>query len=193
MILVVDCGSTKSPDILNCVEQSGFEGEIIGINSIIDALSLENETNIKLEKFDRVIISGAPILLSQIEDKSEYLKVAELFLSLKVPILGICFGHQIIGMAYGAEVKMGQEDRNSQTINIRKDDAILVGLKPQFIMAEDHCEFIDLPSDFDLLGSSKIAEVEIMKHQSSKVYGCQFHPEVSGQNGLKFIQNFLSI
>jgi len=183
MILIVDCGSVKTPEILKIVEKFGFQGEIVALEKIKDSN----------KSWEKVIISGAPILLSQIEDTSEYIKKAQFLLDLKIPILGICFGHQIIGMAYGASVFMGKEDRAGQNINSSKEDWITKGLNEVFEMQEDHCEYIDLPAEFELLASSNITQVELMKHQSKAIYGCQFHPEVSGEVGSRFIQNFLSI
>lgn len=183
MILIVDCGSQKISDILSCVENSGKSGKIV---------PLKNIENIE-GSWDAVIISGAPILLSQITETSSYVKQAHFLLDLNIPILGICFGHQIIGMAFGADVFMGDEDRADQTITSVKKDVIHKDLNDVFEMQQDHCEQITLPAGFDLLASSKISKVEVMKHQRLPVYGCQFHPEVSGENGQQFIQNFLSI
>lgn len=184
MIAIIDFGSSKVLEILNCVEQLGFEGEIHSYNS---KLKIQNY------ECDKVIFSGAPILLSQIEDSSGYVGFAKEVLDLDIPVLGICFGHQIIGMAHGAVCEMGQEDRAGQEINQLKKDPIFDGLTSSFEMQQDHCEYINVPEGFLHLADSEMTKNEVMKHESKPIYGCQFHPEVSGENGLRFIGNFLKI
>ena len=183
MIGIIDSGSQKTPDILDCVEKLGFQGEVVPL------ANLENG----IGNWEKVIISGAPILLSQIEDPTEYIEKARTILNLEIPVLGICFGHQIIGMHYGAQCKMGEEDRADQLIHQIVEDSIFSGLEQSFVMMQDHCEYINVPDSFIHLGRSAVTEVEVMKHQSKPIYGCQFHPEVSGKTGLQFISNFLKI
>jgi GMP synthase-like glutamine amidotransferase len=58
---------------------------------------------------------------------------------------------------------------------------------------EDHCECISLPENFNLIASSENCEVEMMEHQTKKIIGVQFHPEVSGNNGEWFFDQFLKM
>lgn len=195
MILIVDCGSQKTPDILKCVQKYGHEGQVISLDSFSNSFIQSNSDfePISVRSFEKVIISGAPILLSQIENPSHYIEQAKAIIALDIPILGICFGHQIVGMAYGTKVFMGAEDRMDQNIQQVVSDPIFEGLSPVFSMREDHCEYIQLPEEFILLASSEITQNEVMKHASKTIYGCQFHPEVSGEIGQTFIQNFLEL
>lgn len=184
MIGIIDFGSSKVPDILKSVVELGYEGEVC-----VHSHKLEVQSG----KWDKLIFSGAPILLSQIEDSQQYIDFAKEVLELNIPVLGICFGHQIIGLAHGTECFMGEENRAAQIIYQKKADPIFQDLEVSFEMQQDHCEYIDLPKKFVHLGCSKVTQNEVMKHSSKPIYGCQFHPEVSRQNGMKFIENFLRI
>ena len=144
-----------------------------------------------ISSYRGVIISGAPILLSQISPLP-YLQRFEFIKSLTIPVLGICFGHQVLGMVHGSKVKRCEEDRKTTTISLM-DSELFYGLDNVAKFAEDHCECIELPNSFVLTGSSAICAVEAMEHTTKKMFGVQFHPEVSGDNGLILFKNFLNI
>ena len=180
MIAVINCGSSKTPLIAQHLEEYQ-DVQVIGL--------LDFSTEI-LNQFTGVVISGAPILLTEI-DPAPYLQKLSWIKTYQKPILGICFGHQLIGLLHGARIAKMKEDRDFQEIEVLKDDLIFDRLPDIFEMQEDHCEAINLPNEFKLLASSSYSEVEVMKHLEKKIYGCQFHPEVSSIDGEKFIANFL--
>jgi GMP synthase (glutamine-hydrolysing) len=60
-------------------------------------------------------------------------------------------------------------------------------------MMEDHCESISIPPNFKLIGSSDACVNEAMQHQTKKIYGVQFHPEVSGNHGRVIFENFVHL
>jgi GMP synthase (glutamine-hydrolysing) len=107
--------------------------------------------------------------------------------------LGICFGHQILGMVYGASIARQKEDRSWQEIEIIQDSELFENFGKTVLMVEDHCESISVPPHFNLLASSDACVNEAMQHQEKKMFGVQFHPEVSGDNGEKIITNFIDI
>ena len=106
-----------------------------------------------------------------------------------LPILGICFGHQIMGLFFNAKITKCQPDRNWQNI-IFETKFDLFDCNSAVFM-EDHCECIDGPDEFIVSGSSSICSNEAMQHKVNPWYGVQFHPEVSGENGILLIKNFL--
>ncbi len=191
MIGIIDFGSSKMPDILKSVETAGYSGKVVKMRNA--KFAIRKNSGQEMQNFQKLILSGAPILLSQIEDTQPYIDFANEVLELNIPVLGICFGHQIIGMAHGSTCYMGEEDRAGQIITKIQDDPIFEGLNADFEMRQDHCEYINLPEGFIHLGKSRITENEVMKHPVKPIYGCQFHPEVSGENGQRFIENFLRI
>lgn len=179
-ILVIDCGSVKVPDIVKMLEKLGAE---ITVQSLSDK---------KKWIGDGVVISGAPVLLTE-KDPAPYLKLSESIKTIKIPLLGICFGHQLIGLHYGSSIKKCTEDRDWQKIHFFRETKLTGGFSEIMDFKEDHCECIDLPNDFDLIASSRTCEVEMMKHATKNIFGVQFHPEVSEDNGMILFSKFLQI
>ena len=182
MIYIIDCGSEKVPHFEAWAKSRG-------VNSTLawDKFSPENHPDAKA-----IIISGAPILLSQI-DPTPYLRAFEWVKEIQIPVLGICFGHQIIGMHHGAEISMMPEDRDLREIKIIRQDPIFSNILSEAKMQEDHCEEITLPKNFTHIASSQKCLVEGMKHPSKPIWGFQFHPEVNSIDGIQLLNNFYDI
>lgn len=179
-ITVIDCGSSKVSDIVKML------GELVADTNVIKL------SEKKLWYGDGVVISGAPILLTE-ENPDKYLKMSEQIKNTNIPVLGICFGHQLIGLHFNAEIKKCTEDRNWQKIHFFRDTKLNSGFDETMQFKEDHCECITLPENFDLVASSAICEVEMMKHRTKNIFGVQFHPEISDENGKKIFSNFIEI
>lgn len=182
MILIIDCGSSKTPFIEEIVDEF-IDAKIIGIQDF----SIDLLTNIK-----GIIISGAPILITEVStdtytDKMNWIKTSS------IPILGICFGHQLIGLVYGALPSKMKEDRDWQTIEVYENCALFNRLPMELEMIEDHCETISIPAGFQLVASSDACINECMQHKEKPIFGVQFHPEVSGNHGRILIENFIQL
>lgn len=182
MILIIDCGSQKTIFIEQCVDEF-MDFETVKINEISES-NLENKLGI--------IISGAPILITE-TDITPYLQKVTWLKSIEIPVLGICFGHQLIGLTFGAFGSRMKEDRDYQTIEIFEECSLFDKLPTEIEMLEDHCETISIPPNFILIGSSDACVNEAMMHQSKQIYGIQFHPEVSGNQGRILFDNFIRI
>lgn len=183
MIHIVDFGSTKTQAISNVVLKLGYENKIVKWNDCS-----END----FQKSAGIILSGAPFLFTE-NDPTRYVEKFYFLKNTSVPILGICFGHQLMGVLFGARVFKGKEVRKKSKIKMLKRDPLFRGLTKIFIMKEDHTEGIDLPDTFELLACSDDYAVEVMKHSTKSTYGVQFHPEVSGINGKTVLRNFLAL
>lgn len=180
MFIVVSCGSTKTPEIAEMVKSVGYDAQII---------EMSEATAEAVKGAQGIIISGAPILPTEV-DPTPYLKQFEFVQTTALPVLGICFGHQIIGMLHGAKISRCKEDRDWQDIEILQDHFLFEGLERTTSFNEDHCEQITLPDGFSHLASSKIAFNEAMAHPTKPIFGVQFHPEVSGEAGRVLLRNF---
>ena len=165
------------------VREGGFEASTIDMEAL---------KGCGFNQYEGVIISGSPILLTQ-TDYTEYLGWFNFIQSIDIPVLGICFGHQIVGLEFGARVFRGPEQRLNQAVEIVERDSLFRGMEKSLIIREDHCEGITLPSNFDLLAKSNYYEVEAMKHKQKNIFGLQFHPEVSGEVGKRILDNFLEL
>lgn len=114
-----------------------------------------------------------------------------------VPILGFCLGHEIIAVAYRSQIrKLPKYQNKKEKIRItRINDPIFEGLgKTELKLQKKHSFHISyLPDVFDTLAYSEICPHEVIKHKEKPVYGFQSHPEVSGEDGLRIVRNFLKI
>lgn len=182
MIYIINCGSQKTPYIEDAVDLV-CDYQTIGMYDLAKT---------DLTACAGIIISGAPILLTEI-DPQPYLTVFEWIKTIEKPVLGICFGHQIIGLLHGASVNLQKEDRDWQTIEQLNDCPLFDKLPDEFEMMEDHCESISVPPDFELIAVSDACINEGMQHRSKKLFGVQFHPEVSGNYGNILLENFVNI
>lgn len=182
MIGIINCGSQKTPYIEQAVDVV-CDYETFGM---FDLLKRD------LSSYDGIIISGAPILLTEV-DLQPYLDNFAWIRTYKKPLLGICFGHQILGLVHGAFVSRQREDRDWQTIESYSDSPIFDKFPHEFQMMEDHCECVSVPKDFQLLAGSDACVNEAMQHENKPFYGVQFHPETSGNQGFLLIENFVNI
>lgn len=182
MFLIINAGSEKTPEIAQ---------RLLELNQRFSLKSMDHFFEEDVAQADAIIISGAPILLSE-EDPKPYLEKFKFIKTLTKPVLGICFGHQIIGMLFGAKIFMQAPDRSNTTISLF-NSPLFSGLGPSASFAEDHCESINLPDGFIKTGSSTNCKIESMEHKTNPIYGVQFHPEVSGENGHVFFKNLVSI
>jgi GMP synthase (glutamine-hydrolysing) len=179
-VLIINCGSSKVPFIEENVARAGVRFHTVLLTE------LKN-----IEGYAVIIVSGAPILLTE-ADTLPYLEKAKIIFSdPKMPVLGICFGHQLMGIYHGAEVSRCKEDRAWQEITIHQKNALVNAGKARYM--EDHCECISFPTGFLHLGSSTTCDNEMMKHPANAWYGVQFHPEVSEKAGFDLIANFIGL
>ncbi|MEJ6583808.1 MAG: gamma-glutamyl-gamma-aminobutyrate hydrolase family protein [Crocinitomicaceae bacterium] len=182
MILVIDCGSSKTKYIEQLVD------DFIDVTPC--KLMDFNEEILKTVK--GVIISGAPLLITEI-NMEPYLEKMSWIKSTTIPVLGICFGHQLIGLLHGAFGSKMREDRDWQIVEAFEDSPLFNRLPNEIEMMQDHCETISIPENFLLIASSDACVNEVMQHKDKTIYGVQFHPEVSGNHGRILIENFVNI
>lgn len=179
---VIHCGSTKAPKINEIVKNAGHKADEIPMSTCVHA---------KLSAYDGIIISGAPILLSE-EGTESYIPYFEGLKSYTKPVLGICFGHQILGALEGGTVEIIDEDRDWQEITY-EDHPLFKKLDHPVRMMEDHCEVLLPKNKYRIIAQSVACKNEAMIHKDLPRIGVQFHPETSGKTGEQFIWNFLEL
>lgn len=182
MILIIDCGSTKTMYIEKAVDEF-MDYKTIGLFD-------SNEVDFSLYK--GVIISGAPILLTEVKTE-KYREATKWIKDLTIPLFGICFGHQIISLTFGGFVSKIKAIRDWEEIGVFADSPLTERLADDFEMMQDHCEVASIPPGFELIGSSDSCVNEIMQNREKDIYSVQFHPEVSGNHGVIFFDNFIRI
>ncbi len=131
------------------------------------------------ELFDIVILSGSQRKLAEPEVFEDYANEVEFLRCTKKPVLGICFGHQLLAMAFGAQIMpIGKMLEGYYVVRRIKEDKLTEGLGEEFLVMESHEEHIDsVPCNFLKLADSPTCPVEIMKHEILPLYGVQFHAE----------------
>lgn len=182
MILVIDCGSSKTKYIEQVVD------DFIDVKPC-RLMDFEEEV---LQDVKGVIISGAPLLITEV-NMEPYLEKMKWIKSTSLPVLGICFGHQLIGILHGAFGSKMREDRDWQVIEAFEDSPLFNRLPNEVEMMQDHCETISIPEHFLLIASSDACVNEVMQHKEKPLFGVQFHPEVSGNHGRILIENFVNL
>ncbi|HEV2120756.1 MAG TPA: gamma-glutamyl-gamma-aminobutyrate hydrolase family protein [Candidatus Bathyarchaeia archaeon] len=145
---------------------------------------------------DLVILTGSSALLSKPRTRELFQPEMDLVRKAKFPVLGICYGHQIIGSAFGAPMRdLGQMLRGYEKVNVVRKHPLFDGLPSDLVVAESHRqELIKVPDEFQHLAQSTTTRVEAIVHRSKPIYGVQFHPERSNDDhphGRMIIQNLV--
>lgn len=160
----------------------------------VDASLVQNTiTPQEIEKaeVDGIVIGGGQYL----ETSGNSRGIIEHFAG-KIPILGICLGHQLMAKIYGGEVRTAPVGEYAEAeIIVDSEDEILKGLGPSFKAWVSHKDEVSvLPKGFVRLAHSKTCDIEAMAHTRYPLYGVQFHPEVEHTpKGPELFKNFIRI
>ena len=117
----------------------------------------------------------------------------------KIPILGVCLGHQSIGEAFGGKIVHAAEQLHGKQTEIDIDNSqpIFAGLKNKISAARYHSLIVEkesLPDCLEIIGSDDKGQIMALKHKEHKTYGVQFHPEsILTEYGSVIISNFLKL
>ncbi len=117
----------------------------------------------------------------------------------KIPILGVCLGHQAIGEVFKAKVRLAKHlvHGKQSDIHIANGSEIFLGLAPIIKAARYHSLIVakeDLPDELLVIAESAEGEIMGIKHRDFNVFGVQFHPEsIMTPDGSKILANFLKI
>ena len=114
----------------------------------------------------------------------------------KIPILGICLGHQAIGLAHKSKIINAEDVYHGKTSEIYHDsDPIFNNISSPFSATRYHSLIIDkesLSDDFKVIATTKDGTIMGIRHNTFKLYGLQFHPEsILTTVGMQIIENFL--
>jgi len=185
-ILIIDFGSQFTQLIARRIRELSVFSEIISHKKL-------NIKNIKEQNISGIVLSGGPLNVYQ-KDKFSFNKK---ILKLKIPILGICFGHQILSKELGGIVKKSNH-REFGLAEISKVSKSLLtknffNIKNKNNVWMSHADQVSkMPKNFKVVASSKNSKLAIIENIKDKFYGVQFHPEVTHTNKGKILfRNFL--
>lgn len=145
--------------------------------------------------FAAVILSGSQKMVGGGEVEPSLL---EFLAANRRPLLGVCYGHQALAAAFGACVRRDAASHlGEETVRVSAGGGIFAGFPPSFPMHESHEEIVvrdpALERNFSLLAESGAGLVEAIAHKNWPLFGVQFHPERSGELGVKLLVNFLNL
>ncbi len=185
MIVVVDFGSQTSHLIARRIKDLGVPITIIEPKKFRPNM---------LPEPAGIILSGGPA--SVYEEGAP--TIDQSIFSLGIPILGICYGLQLMSHLNGGKVIQGRKEYGPVRVSLTsraKDAAFTHGLSPKFTAWMSHGdEIIKVPTGMKVLGHTKNMKYAIVGDVKRKIYGLQFHPEVEHTDfGNLLLRNFLSI
>jgi len=145
------------------------------------------------EKYDRIVISPGPGNPNQ---SGNCIKIVE-SLYKKIPILGVCLGHQIIGQVFGSKIVQAKKLMHGKTSIIEsKQIGILKKLPSRFEATRYHSLIIDkksLSKDLEITAQTEDGIIMGVKHKKYNIHGVQFHPEsIKTIVGIKILKNFIN-
>jgi GMP synthase (glutamine-hydrolysing) len=184
-ILIIDFGSQFTQLIARRIRELGVFSEIIS-HKKINNKNIDNNTK-------GIILSGGPLNVYEIKRYS----FDEKIIQREIPILGICFGHQILSKINGGKVKQSKHREFGLANILKKRDSLLTknffkGKKSIKVWMSHADEVSKLPKNFRVIASSLNSKFAIVEDKLKNFYGVQFHPEVTHtENGKIIIKNFL--
>jgi len=145
-------------------------------------------------KYNKIVISPGPGNPNQ---SGNCLKIVK-SLYKKIPILGVCLGHQIIGQVFGSKIVQTKKLMHGKTSKIiSKKIGVLKNLPKTFEATRYHSLIIDkksLSKDLEITAETKDGLIMGIQHKKYNVHGVQFHPEsIKTKLGIKILKNFINI
>jgi GMP synthase (glutamine-hydrolysing) len=181
-VLVVDFGAQYAQLIARRVREAGVYSEIVPHTITASEVSALNPA--------AIILSGGPASVYEKDSPKLDAKILE----LGIPILGICYGFQILAQSLGGRVdRTGLREYGATSLEI-KDGGVLLDNQPslQVCWMSHGDQVMQAPQGFEVLASTKTTPVAAFESQQKKIFGVQWHPEVKhSEQGQKVLQNFL--
>ena len=188
MLLVIDNYDSFT---YNLVQYLGELGETVEVrrNNRVTLDEIENSL-----RPERIVISPGP---GTPNDAGITLDVIARFAG-KVPLLGVCLGHQAIGQAFGGNVIRAPELMHGKASEVSHDGkTIFAGISDRFLAGRYHSLIVDketLPSCLEISASTADDIIMGLRHRELKVEGVQFHPEsILTSDGKQLLANFLKL
>jgi anthranilate synthase/aminodeoxychorismate synthase-like glutamine amidotransferase len=188
MLLVIDNYDSFTYNLVQYLGELGAEMQIRR-NDEVSIDEIENDL-----KPEKILISPGP---GTPDDAGVSLEVLEK-LGEKLPILGVCLGHQAIGQIFGGKVIRAPEPIHGKPVEICHDGkTIFSGLTYRFRAARYHSLVVEresLPETLEISATSPDGLIMALRHKTLKIEGVQFHPEsILTKEGKKLLQNFLNL
>ncbi len=191
MLLVIDNYDSFTWNLVQFLGELGAE-PVVRRN---DEVSLED---IEILAPDRIVISPGPCTPAEAGISVEAVRR----FGARMPMLGVCLGHQSIGEAYGGRVVRARRTMHGKLSPIaHKGTGLFTGLPPRLTVTRYHSLVIEsesLPPELEVVAwTDEVGwedEIQAVRHRAHPVWGVQFHPEsIASEGGKKLLANFLAV
>ena len=184
-IIIIDFGSQVTKLIARRIRELGVFSEILTPQEIY---KLNN-----FEKIKGIILSGGPSTVT----KNNYRGIPKYIFFKNIPILGICYGLQLIAKEFGGLIESSKKKREFGRANLyKKNNSLLIksffNKKDKIVWMSHQDAVTKIPKGFSAVASTNESKLTIIENKKRKIYGVQFHPEVTHTDeGIKIFKNFL--
>ena len=180
-IVVLDFGSQYSHLICRRIREFSVYAELVPYDISYDELQKLNPTGI--------IFSGGP---SSVYNSDAPIPEDKIF-EMDLPLLGICYGHQLIVNKFGGKVKRANKEYGSSLLTIDNDKDLLNGVGESVRAWMSHGDEAEqIPEGFKVIGHTESAKAAAIASDEKSIYGIQFHPEVvHTEQGTEILKNFV--
>ncbi len=181
-IAVVDFGGQYTHLIANRIRRL----------SVYSAIVPSHTPAAEMAGYKGIILSGGPHSVTDTDSPSFDPGILE----LGIPVLGLCYGHQLIARTLGGSVERGMtREYGSALMSVLVRDGLFDGLDEQERIWMSHGDtVVRLPDGFEVIGSTPDCPAAAVRHDARRIYGLQFHPEVTDTpHGMRILDNFVRI
>jgi anthranilate synthase component 2 len=187
MLLIIDNYDSFTFNLYHYLSSLKVNVDVIRNNQI-------TSNEILKRKYNKIVISPGPGNPNQ---SGNCLKIVR-SLHKKIPIFGVCLGHQIIGQAFGSKIVQARKLMHGKTSKIlSKKKGLLRNLPKTFEATRYHSLIIDkksLSKDLEITAETRDGLIMGVRHKKYHVHGVQFHPEsIKTKIGIKILKNFIRI
>ena len=180
-IIVLDFGSQYTQLIARRLREQGVYTEILPFSAKVE--------EIKAKKPKGIILSGGP---ASVYASDAYFCDEKIF-KLKVPILGVCYGMQLIAHVFGAQVApASHKEYGKAELSVTKTHPLFTDTPEKQIVWMSHSDLVkNLPNGFEAIATSENSPYCVFGDEKRKFYALQFHPEVQhSEFGTQILKNF---
>ncbi len=184
MIILIDFGGQTAHLISRRIREFGVDCEIVNPDGAL--------SKIRISKPQGIILSGGP---ASVYDEDSPTVEKEIF-NLGIPVLGICYGEQLLCQLLGGKVKGGsKKEYGPAKLQVFKSKNLLEGIPDNIMVWMSHGDEVrEVPEGFETLAQTETIPHAAIENIGKKIYAIQFHPEVvHTEYGTKVLENFLKI
>ncbi len=185
-VVVLDFGGQYAHLIARRIRELNFYSKLLPYDISLEDLQRSNPA--------AVVFSGGPASVLEKDAPRPREEVVSFLLRNKIPILGVCYGHQLIASFFGGRIARKEKGEYGSSVLrvVEKNELFLDTPSIQRVWMSHRDSVVELPSDLVVLASTDYSEVAAYKHRTLPAYGVQFHPEVKHtEHGKTILSNFL--